>query len=100
MLRQIYITESVLYYICIETATRVWMSDVDTAHQTVNVFKIAEDGFKEVQKKDMEEAAKPQNAMMTDGLRKYSAFPLHWFLEVVLRKTSVQSPPKMNHNVN
>jgi hypothetical protein len=33
------------------------MSDVDTAHQTVNVFKIAEDGFKGVQKKDIVEAA-------------------------------------------
>ena len=40
-----------------ETATRVWMSDVDTANHRFNVFKIAEDGFKEVQKKDMEEAA-------------------------------------------
>jgi hypothetical protein len=60
-----------------ETATWNWMSDVDTAHQTVNAFKIAEDGFKEVQKKDMVEAAKPQNAMMTDGLHKYAAFSLH-----------------------
>ena len=52
----------------------VWMSDVDAAHQTVNVFKIAEDGNKyEFQKKDtMEEATKPHDAMMTDELRKYS----------------------------
>jgi hypothetical protein len=29
-----------------ETAPRVWMSGVDTVHQTVtNAFKIAEDGF-------------------------------------------------------
>jgi hypothetical protein len=59
------------------------MSDVDSAHQTVNVFKIADDGFKEVQKKGMVEAATPQNSMMTDGLRKYLAFSCIGFLEVL-----------------
>ncbi len=78
------ITESVLYYVvCMETASWNWMSDVDSAHQTVNVFKIADDGFKEVQKKDMVEAATPQNSMMTDGLRKYLAFFCIGFLEVL-----------------
>jgi hypothetical protein len=41
-----------------ETATLNWMSDVDTTHhQPVNVYKITDNGFKEVQKKDMVEAA-------------------------------------------
>ncbi len=40
-----------------ETATWNWMSDVDTAHQPVNIFNITDDGFKEVQKKGMVEAA-------------------------------------------
>jgi hypothetical protein len=53
------ITESVLlcYIVCMETATWNWMSDVDTAHQPVNIFNITDDGFKEVQKKGMVEAA-------------------------------------------
>jgi hypothetical protein len=55
-----------------ETATRVWMPDADTAHQPVNVFKIAEDRFKEVQKKVMDEAAKPTKCY-DDG----------WFTQVV-----------------
>ena len=88
-IRLICITETVLHYICGDTGTRVWMSDVDTAHQPVNVFKIAEDGFKVVQEKEMEEADKPQNAKMTDGLGKCSVFSLYWFL-VLLRKPFVQ----------
>ena len=76
-IRLICITETVLHYICGDTGTRVWMSDVDTAHQPVNVFKIAEDGFKVVQEKEMEEADKPQNAKMTDGLGKCSVFSLY-----------------------
>ena len=82
-----------------ETATRVWMSDVDTANHTFNVFKIAENGFKEVHKKDMEEVAKPQNAMMTDELRKYSAFPWNWFFGGSKEDLCAKLDNKMNHVV-
>ena len=76
---------------CMETATRVWMSDVDTANHTFNVFKIAEDGFKEVQKKDMEEAASHKMLWWRMDYASTLLFLGIGFLEV-LRKTFVQSP--------
>ena len=44
----------------------------------------------------MVEAATPQNSMMTDGLRKYLAFSLHWFLGGSKEDFCAKSDNKMN----
>jgi hypothetical protein len=47
----------------------------------------------------MVEAAKPHNALMRDGLRKYSAFSLHWFCGGSKEDLCAKPDNKMNRVV-